>query len=178
MPGNDCNCKKTETVEASPQQAEKDERLHDTDPHPYQHRGRAVRVPTVLDHHRFLQDRRGHQLHDPRVVAQPVGVDQLPETFRRQERTPVAAGRALQPLFQRGWRANLFLRRPNCSGRAALDDKHRVHGRHVHDPHLHHRRNGRLCAGKKALRRPQAALHPHRLRNGPAQAGHPHPAAA
>ena len=43
---------------------------------------------------------------------------------------------------------------------------------------LHHRRNGRLCAGKKALRRPQAALHPHRLRNGPAQAGHPHPAAA
>ena len=54
VPGNDCNCKKTETVEASPQQAEKDERLHDTDPHSYQHRGRAVRVPAVLNHHRFL----------------------------------------------------------------------------------------------------------------------------
>ena len=45
---------------------------------------------------------------------------------------------------------DLFLRRPDRSGRAALDDQHRVHGRHVHDPHLHHRRNGRLCAGKKS----------------------------
>ena len=33
----------------------------------------------------------------------------------------------------------------------ALDDQHRVHGRHVHDPHLHHRRHGRLCTGKSAL---------------------------
>ena len=66
------------------------------------------------------------------------------KTFAGKSRTPVAAGRALQPLFQRGWRADLFLRRPDCSGRPALDDQHRVHGRHVHDPHLHHRRHGRF----------------------------------
>ena len=44
--------------------------------------------------------------------------------------------------------------------------------------HLHHRRHGRLCAGQKALCGPQAAVHPHRLRHGSAQAGHPDPPAA
>ena len=74
--------------------------------------------------------------------------------FRRQERTPVAAGGSVQRLVQRGRRTHLFLHRPYGPGSPALDDQHGVHGCHVHDPHLHHRSNGRLCAGQKALRRP------------------------
>ena len=98
--------------------------------------------------------------------------------FRGQERSAVAAGRAVRQPFQRRRRAHLLLRRPHRPGGHPLDGQHRLHGGRVHDPHLRHRRHGRLCAGQEALRGPQAAVHPHRLRHGPAQAGHPDPPAA
>jgi len=43
---------------------------------------------------------------------------------------------------------------------------------------LHHRRHGRLCTGQEALCGPSAPVHPDRVRNGSAQAGHSDPPAA
>ena len=107
-----------------------------------------------------------------------MGSDQLSEAVFGQECSAVAVGRPLQRPVQRRWGARLLLRRPHCPGSDPLDDQYRVHGRHLHDLHLHHRRHGRLCAGQEALRGPQAAVHPDRVCNGPAQAGHPDPPAA
>ena len=61
---------------------------------------------------------------------------------------------------------------PHRSCCPALDDQHRVHGCCLHDPDLHHRRHGRLCTGQEALCGPSAPVHPDRVRNGSAQAGH------
>jgi len=49
--------------------------------------------------------------------------------------------------FGSKFRADLFLGGSHRSRRHPLDGEHRVHGRHVHDPYLHHRRHGRLCTG-------------------------------
>ena len=153
---------KGETVERR-SKLKRDERLRDADPHSYQHRGRAVRVPRCTGSSPVPSRPARPSSPLPRVVAQPVVLTNYQKLF---------AGKAhlwqlavpFSRLFQRRWRPIYFSVGPAAPGRAALDDKHRVRQRHVHDPSpASPPPNGGLCAGKKALRRPQAALHPHRL---------------
>ena len=58
---DECN-HNTKVGKKRPRQAQANERLYDPDSDPDQHRGGAVCVPAVLDHHRLLQNRCGHQL--------------------------------------------------------------------------------------------------------------------
>ena len=85
----------TKSGKKTPRQAQENERLYDPDPILIQHRGGAVCVPAVLDHHRLLQNRCGHQCHYSGVVAQRVGAYQLSEAVCWQKRPSVAAGSAL-----------------------------------------------------------------------------------
>jgi len=158
----------TKSGKKTPRQAQENERLYDPDPDPDQHRGGAVCVPAVLDHHRLLQNRCGHQCHYSGVVAQRVGAYQLSEAVCWQKRPSVAAGSALWQYVQRRRRAHLLLGRPRGPRCHPLDGEHRVHGGHVHDPYLHHRRYGWLCPGKKALCGPAAAVHSDRMCHGSA----------
>ncbi len=152
MPGNDCKCrcKKQKPLKRHPSKLKKDERLHDTDADP---RISIVAVLFAFPLYWIITGsfKTGAAINatTPRMVAQPVGAHQLPETVCGQKRSAVAAGRAVRLQVQRRRRAHLLLGRPHRPGGHPLDGQHRLHGGRLHDPHLHHRRNGRLCAGKK-----------------------------
>ena len=62
--------------------------------------------------------------------------------------------------------------------RYPLAGQHGLYGRCLDDFDLRYLRHGGLCAGQKALHRPRRAVYADRLRDGPAQAGHPDPPAA
>ncbi len=151
---NACNCcKKAKTVEASPQQAEKDERC--SDHHPHQHRGVLFAFPLYWIITGSFKTQVAINATTPEWWPSEWVLTNYQKLFSREERPAVAAGRALQQQLQRGRRAHLLLGRPHRSRCHPLDDQHRVYGRCVHDPDLHHRRHGRLCAGQKALCGPQ-----------------------
>ena len=82
----------------------------------------------------------------------------------------------VQPIFLSRWESRGVLRRADRARRDPLDAQHRVDGGRGDAPHLRDLGACGLRAGEEALRRADTHLHAHRLRDGAAKAGHPHPA--
>ena len=82
--------------------------------------------------------------------------------FNEEERWTCRRQKALGDEYLDVYKRQLLLGRPHRSRCHPLDDQHRVHGRHVHEPHLHHSRH-EMCirdsGGMAGCRHPQLLHH-------------------